>query len=93
MFVSNRVIAGRRRDLTDDLRCSRVENGHFDDGLEVILSFRDVAFSAWLLADVEGVQENEDGVPKFVEQMSRTLGIYLDLCASNRVEWWLWCAI
>ena len=90
MFVSNTVIAGRRLDLTDDLRSSRVKDRHSDDGLDIVLSFEGAVFSAWLLDDIEGVKENENWVPKFVELMSRTLGIYLDLCASNRVEWWLW---
>lgn len=64
LFASNFVIAGRRLDWMDDSRSSREENRHFDDGLEVILSLRGVAFSAWLLDDVEGVREkeNEDGV-------------------------------
>lgn len=33
----------------DNLLSSREENRHFDDGLEVILSFKEVASSAWLL--------------------------------------------
>ena len=46
VFVSNTVIAGRSLALTDDLRSSRVEDRHSDDGLDIVLSFEGVVFSA-----------------------------------------------
>lgn len=68
----------------DNLLSSREENRHFDDGLEVILSFKEVASSAWLLMLLKVYREMKAGTGICRVNVTHV---------SNRVEWWLWCAI
>lgn len=71
--------------MMEDLLSSREENRHFDDGLDVTLSFKDVTCSAWLLMlKVCRKTKTAPGICS-CRAMSRTLGIYLDLV--SRTAW------
>ncbi len=84
--------AGQARDLLDDLLSSRQENRHFDGVMDVMLSFRDVASSMWVLRMLK-VDRNILGRGRdFVEMSRKPLGDICRPCGSKCVEWWLWSA-